>query len=238
MSVATWVKVFIMFAMFGFVLFEPITAQSDQPFRFFDNFETDQGWSRFEEIVSSCYGSGIGEVARSTDIAFEGSNSLRVWANKALSSKSNHVIAQKRVSSSGQTGRFRYQLYAYIAPTTATSGGETGPEFSIQNTREISPGQFRTSTAGIQYRANPFSPLYRSWAVWAEVAPGQAAWQTFTTTNALLPGQWYFMAVEADYTTNRYVRFWLRGPGIDLSLDLSSYSIVQEAKFNEQKDNC
>ena len=42
------------------------------------------------------------------------------------------------------------------------------------------------------------------------------------------------MAVEADYTINRYVGFWLRGPGIDLSVDLSAYSIAQEVKFNEQ----
>jgi hypothetical protein len=224
-----------MFAMLGCALSEPTTAQSDQPFRFLDDFETDQGWGMFEEIVggSPCYGAGIGEAARSTNAVFKGSYSLRVWANKASTSKSNHVIAQKQISSSGQTGRFRYQLYAYRAPETATSG-EVGPELSMQNTREISPGEFRTSTAGIQYRANPFSPLYRSWAVWAEVAPGKADWQTFMTTDVLPPEQWYFMAVEADYTTNRYVRFWLQGHGIDLSRDLSAYSIAHEVKFNEQ----
>ncbi len=175
-KVACWksIRLFIILATLCFALLKPITAQSDQPFRFRDDFETSPGWGIFEEIVGSslCYGSGIGEVARATDVAFEGSYSLRLWANKTLSPKSNHVIAQKQVSSSGQTGRLRYQLYAYIAPETATSG-ETGPEFSMQNTREISPGQFRTATAGIQYRANPSSSLYRTWAIWAEVGPGQ-----------------------------------------------------------------
>lgn len=236
-QVACWksIRVFIILVMVGFALLKPGAAQSGQPFRFRDGFETPSGWGIFEEIVggSSCYGTDIGEVARATDVASDGAHSLRVWANTTLSSKSNHVIAQKQVSNSGQTGRLRYQLVAYIAPETATSG-EAGPEFSMQNTRKISPGQFRTATAGIQYRANPFSPLHKSWGIWAEVAPGQAAWQTFMTTDALVPGAWYFMAVEADYTTNRYVRFWLRGPGIHLSRDLSAYQIAQEAKFNEQ----
>jgi hypothetical protein len=193
-KVACWksIRVFIMLVMVGFALLTPGAAQSGQPLRFRDNFETPSGWGIFEEIVggSSCYGDGIGEVARATDVASEGATSLRVWANKTLSPKSNHVIAQKRVSSSGQTGRLRYQLSAYVAPETATSG-ETGPEFSMQNTRMTSPGQFRTSTAGIQYRANRFSPLYQSWAIWAEVAPGQADWLTFMTTDALRPGAWY-----------------------------------------------
>jgi hypothetical protein len=172
-------------------------------------------------------------VARSTAVALDGSHSLGVWANKALSDKSNHVIAQKQLASTGQNGRFRYEVSALIAPETAT-WGEAGPELSLQNTRELAPGQFRTATVGVQYRANPWSPLYRSWAVWAEVAPGQANWVTFTTTTAPIPGEWYAIAVEADYTTNQYLGFWLQGPGIDLALDLSGYQIAQEEKFTEQ----
>ncbi len=225
--------VFISFILLSLALFQPVNAQPSQPFN--DDFETDQGWGSFEEIVagSACYGANIAEVTRSTDVAFAGTNSLRVWGNKALSAKSNHVIANKKVANVGQTGRFRYELYAFIAAETANHG-EVGPEFSMQNTRELAPGQFRTSTVGIQYRANAYSPLYRSWAVWAEVSPGQANWQTFTITTAPTPGAWYFMAVEADYTTNQYVRFWLQGPDIDLSLDLSAYHIAPEVKFNEQ----
>lgn len=228
-------KVLIALATLSFAVFKPVNAQSEPPFHFLDDFETNQGWGIFEEIVgdSACYGSDIGEVVRSTEVAFEGTYSLRVWANQALSSKSNHVIAQKKASTSGQTGRFRYQLYAFIAPETASTG-ETGPELSMQNTREIALNEFRTSTAGIQYRANPWSQDYKSWAIWAEAPSGEAGWQVFLRDNPLGAGEWYYIAVEADFTNNRYVRFWLRGPGVHLSLDLSSYRIAQEAKFTEQ----
>ena len=49
---------------------------------FSDDFETPQTWTIFEEIVSgnACYGSNIGEVARSTDVAQTGTNALRVWS--------------------------------------------------------------------------------------------------------------------------------------------------------------
>jgi hypothetical protein len=228
------IKVLMILAVLGLALFEPAAAQSST-ILFSDGFETDQGWGMFEEIVGGnpCYGTGIGEVARSTDVAFSGAYSLRVWANKAGSLKSNHVIGQKQVFSTGQTGRLFYSVQAYIAPETANSG-ETGPEFSMQNTRQIAPGQFRTTTAGIQYRANRFSPLYATWAVWAEVAPGVANWVTFTQTAPLVAGAWYSMIVEADYTTNQYVRFAIFGPGVQLVQDLSSYHIAQEAKFNQE----
>lgn len=235
MTATRWMRIALLIPpLFSFVRSVPVAAQSNQLDLWSDDFEMDRGWSMFEEIVNSCYGTGIGEVVRSTDAAFEGTWSLRLWANKALTTKSNHVIAQKKVSSSGQNGRYRYELYAFMAPKTASSGGETGPEFSMQNTRMNALGQFRTSTAGIQYRANPFSAVYRSWAVWAEAAQGKAAWKTFATTKALVPGNWYYLSVEADFKTNKYVRFCLRGPGIDLSQDLSSYAIAQEAKFTEQ----
>lgn len=217
-----------------------ILSKKGSSLKFKDNFETDKGWDIFEEIVggSICYGEDAGEVARSTDIVFNGSYSLRVWANKALSTRSNHVIGQKMISNTGKTGKFRYSFYAYIPandPETGTSG-ETGPEFSMQNTREITPGVFRTATAGIQYQANPFPPE-GNWAIWAEQAPGVAGWQIFTTQK-LQTGVWYYMAVEADYVTNKYVRFWLRGgkgkDRIKLSIDLSAIPIALEDKFSEQ----
>ena len=227
----------LVFAALILVPAGPLWAQSPQAYPFMDDFETNQGWGIFEEIVggSSCYGAGIGEVARTTDVDFEGSYSLRVWANKALSPKSNHVIGQKQISTTGLNGRFRYQLYAFIAPETANTG-QTGPEFSMQNTRQVSPGQYRTTTAGIQYRANPFDTAnYGSWAIWAEgLTPGVAGWQVFRTNTLLQAGEWYYMAIEADYSTNRYVRFWVRGPGVHLSLDVSGYRIAQETKFTQE----
>ncbi len=58
-------RALIIFAMLSFTLWLPLTVQSGPHFRFSDNFETDQGWGIFEEIVggSPCYGEEIGEVA-------------------------------------------------------------------------------------------------------------------------------------------------------------------------------
>jgi hypothetical protein len=230
------VKKLLVLTALGVGVFGSVAAAHSSPtWLFVDNFETNRGWGMFEEIVagSPCYGVGIGEVARSTDVAFDGSYSLRVWANKAGSLKSNHVIGQKKISSAGLNGKLFYGMLAYIAPDTANSG-ETGPEFSMQNTRQIALGQFRTATAGIQYRANPFSPLHGTWGVWAEIAPGVAGWVTFTTTAPLVAGEWYALVVEANYTTNQYVHFAISGPGVQTSLDMSAYHMAQEAKFNEE----
>ncbi|MBK8900254.1 MAG: hypothetical protein IPM53_03640 [Anaerolineaceae bacterium] len=73
---------------------------------FEDDFEADKAWSMYEEIVggSSCYGDGIGEVSRTTDVAFDGMYSLRVWSNKVLSGKSNHVIGQNKLRTSANLG--------------------------------------------------------------------------------------------------------------------------------------
>ncbi len=201
---------------------------------FEDDFETDKAWSMFEEIVggSSCYGDGIGEVVRSKDVAFDGMYSLRVWSNKALSEKSNHVIGQKKIANVGQAGIWRYEVHAYIAPETEDSG-QTGPEFSIQNTRKTGVNEFRTSTAGIQYQPKSGLPAAGSWVVWHEVGEGVAGWQEFATQK-LDAGKWYTMTVTANYDTNRYVQFTLQGDGIDLLADLSEYDIAEEAKFNEE----
>lgn len=199
---------------------------------FHDPFETEKGWGIFEEVVGGnpCYGDGIGQVVRSGDAARSGRYGLRVWANRANSLKSNHVMANNKLSNFGQTGIYRYELYAYIAPETG-SAGQVGPEFSVQNTRQVSPGAFRTFSAGIQYIANPYLP--RDWNIWTEDAPGQASWHPFMT-QALQPGQWYALALEVDFNANRYVRFWLRGKGVDLSMDLSAYRIAPEVKFTEE----
>lgn len=67
---------------------------------------------------------------------------------------------------SRQMGIWEYQFSAYVFPGT-DSGGQTGPEFSIQNTRQISPGQFRTTTGGIQYRRGAGAEWRTwEWAVW------------------------------------------------------------------------
>jgi len=191
---------------------------------FSDDFETDMGWSRFEEIVggSSCYGDALGGVSRTTEVAFSGSQSLLIWANQQRSNKSNHVIGQKKVAASGQGGRWLYTVYAYIDPATGQTG-QTGPEVSVQNTRRIN-NQFLTATAGVQYL-----PQEGTWNIW------MAGWQYFLT-KALIPGHWYYIAIEVDYDSNQYHRFWLWREGeIDLSIDLTGYNIALEDKqFTEE----
>lgn len=205
------------------------SISKEPPLKFFDDFETDERWGIFEEIVggSHCYGEGIGEVTRSRDLAGNGKYSLRVWANKSMTGKNNHVIGQKKVSDSGQSGRWRYQLRACIAPGTAGTG-QAGPEFSIQNTRPDGLA-FLTSTAGIQYRSSPYEQHPGSWAIWQEVQPGLAGWHLFLV-QPLTSGKWYNIVIEADYDANRYGRFRLNGDGIEISVDLSSYSIARENK--------
>jgi hypothetical protein len=64
--------------------------------------------------------------------------------------------------------------------------------------------------------------------------PGVAAWSVFHT-QPLTPGQWYRIAIEVDYATNRYLTFELEGPGVDVSIDLSSYAIAKENKGFDQE---
>ncbi len=125
------------------------------PHEFYDDFEGDKGWGIYEEMVNiTCYGNGsIGEVTRSTDEALNSSYGLRVWANKNDTNKSNHVIGSNKLSDKGRGGRWLYELYAYIDPANNDTG-QTGPEFSVQNTREVNAGVFNLTIAGFQYIAN------------------------------------------------------------------------------------
>ena len=172
---------------------------------FVDSFETETNWQTFEEIVGEnpCYGSGIGSAARSADVSYEGLYSLLAWSNQAVSTKSNHVIGYKRYSDFGQRGIWRYEVHAYISPTTANTG-QTGPEFSIQNTRSTAPNNFTTSIAGIQYIANPYWETAQ-WKVW-----DNGNWTTFMT-HTLQPGLWYTMTLEVDFDNNTYRSFSLQG---------------------------
>ena len=130
-------------------------------------------------------------------------------------------------------------MWAYIPTNDPSTGraGEAGPEFSMQNTREITAGTFRTMTAGIQYRANPYA-TEGQWAIWTEKEPGSAIaeWKVFTTKK-LKPGTWYRLILEADYDNNRYIKLKIRGgegeDKIKEKIDLSAYPITEEVKFVE-----
>ena len=202
--------------------------------RYTDGFEKASGWSMFEEIVggSSCYATGIGQVALSTDVHLSGKNGLKVWANKANSLFSNHVIGQKQLYTTGQSGVWQYQVSAYISPTTASTG-QTGPEISMQNTRSPSAGVYLTTTAGIQYQSSPYGSPFGKWAVWAQVAPGQAGWVTLSAL-PLTAGHWYTLTLTADYNANVYKSLKVAGSGINTTFDLSAYAIAQESKWTSQ----
>jgi len=201
---------------------------------FADGFETDNGWQLSEEIVDAAtYVQGAGAVARSREVSLKGDYSLLVHSNQRLTDKSNHVSAIRRLSGRGTGGAWAYCVNAYIAPDTANTG-QTGPEFSMQNTRQVGPA-FLTSTAGVQYWANPFlaPPDRNAIAVWVEAGPGNARWLRIAN-EVLKPATWYWFCLEADFDRNRYIDLLVRGGGLDLRFDLSECGIAQEAKWSEE----
>jgi hypothetical protein len=197
---------FLTFAM-------PIFGQT----AYFDNFETVQTWTIFEELVAgnACYGDNLGEVARSTDVAHEGSTSLRVWSNKNGSTKSNHVIAAHHISNTdGITGRLRVGMWAYCATTIGLT--QSGPEFSLQSTRLVG-GQNLTYIAGIQYIGNQW--ITNKWNIWHNGVWKEIQFSEFGTT--LTSNTWYYLELEFDMTTNRYIAFKIQGGGLNQTLDLT-----------------
>ncbi len=184
---------------------------------YFDNFETVQTWTIFEELVAgnACYGNNVGEVARSTDIAHEGSTSLRVWSNKTGSTKSNHVIAAHHISNTdGITGRLRVGMWAYCA--TAIGLTQSGPEFSLQSTRLVG-GQNLTYIAGIQYIGNQW--ITNKWNIWHNGVWKEIQFSEFGAT--LTNNTWYYLELEFDMTSNRYLAFKIQGGGLNQTLDLT-----------------
>jgi beta-glucanase (GH16 family) len=185
---------------------------------FSDNFETVQTWTIFEEIVSGhpCYGSGIGEVARSTDIAHAGTYAQRVWANKNGALKSNHVIAAHTLSNTnGITGRLRYSMWTYGGTNMGLT--QSGPEFSIQSTRTVG-AQNLTYIAGVQYIGNQWITDSK-WNIWHN-----GAWQSIKITElgaTLSSNIWYYLELEFDMTTNKYISLKIQGGSINTTLDLT-----------------
>ena len=99
-----------------------INAQNLTGTVFKENFKTDNGWGIFEELVggNSCYDDSLGEVIRSNDYFYSDSTSLRVWANKTLSKKSNHVLGNKKIDTVGLYGKYLLSCYAFIPPESDT----------------------------------------------------------------------------------------------------------------------
>jgi hypothetical protein len=200
-----------------------------------DGFESaPTTWTLFEEVVggNACYGTGIGSVAQTTEQAHSGSGSLRVWANQAGSLESDHVIAQQHLSTSGVSGRYRYDVWSLVDPAAGDGlhEGQTGPEISLQNTRQVG-ATFATTTGGVQYVANKWSGQ-GTWNVWTDTGSGAAGWVSFAT-QTLSPGVWYELALDVDYDANRYVSLAVTGGSVSLRVDLSSRVIVPESKFTQ-----
>jgi hypothetical protein len=198
-----------------FVLIPSLFCQNTTLFS--DNFETPQTWTIFEEIVAgnACYANNIGQVGRSTEVVFDGTNALRVWSNMGQTTKSNHVIAAHHISTTqGITGRLRFGTWVYNATNLGLT--QSSPELSLQSTRTVG-SQNLTFIAGIQYIGNQW--IADKWNVWHN---GQ--WQAIKATEwgtTLVANTWYYLELEFDLTTNKYIGLKIQGGGINQFLDLS-----------------
>lgn len=199
---------------------------------FQDDFEKLEQWQIFEEIVNNnpCYKQGEGKLEYSKDVARSGNKSLKVWSNHTGSVNSNHVIGAFKVSNQALKGLLVLETDVNISSRTYLTG-QTGPEISAQITREISPGQYRTFTAGLQYQSNNYlSPGY-NWAIWTGTHnPGKADWSV-VTNQIIYGGQWYHIKLVFDLNSNQYRYFEVTGKDVNLHQTISQYNIVPEKKF-------
>ena len=233
-----------------FLFVSSATARATPVFE--DDFETDKGWTSFEELVqtstsSICYGVGLGNAERSSlGPVRSGAWSMRVHANEDGATLSNHVIGQKRVLHVGTQGRWRYTLWFYADPAQLALT-QSGPEFSLQNTHPIgldwSSGapvpRWRTRTAGLQFVGNQWDS---TWRIWSVEEPGDepgsevASWQDVDTSMLPLIDQvgWYRFSLEVDYDNNQYETLEYTEPdGSVHQVDLSAWSIARELKWYE-----
>jgi hypothetical protein len=201
-----------------------------------DNFETNlHPWTINEELVSPCYGSHLGSVARAMG-GYEGNYGLAVWSNAANSNKSNHVIAGRFVSAgseAGVTGQWTYSLFGML-PSAYSASSQVGPEFSVQNTRRVGDGTTTsTAIAGIQYVASSY--VSNKWNIWVQATAGFATWVGIPASRwniqpVLSPGtpQFYYYIFFGQHYCHYwcYVCFgWLQGAGIAISLKWTTTQI-------------
>lgn len=170
----------------------------------------------FEEIVNECYGLGIGSINTTAEAAYEGSLGLSVSSNEANSLKSNHVIAYRNVEY-GVTGYWTYELYAQL-PSAYEETSQIGPEFSVQNTRDVETGGTATSIAGIQHIASKYIPA--KWNIWEETAANVATWEPLSDDRwvggvppVIAAGVWYMYVMDIDYDADEYVSLTVQEDG-------------------------
>lgn len=196
---------------------------------YIDNFEVPSSWTLFEELVTSCYGDGIGTMNISDPAAvYEGHFGLMLHSNKNMSAFSNHLIAGKNVSNGAYNRFVRYDLYAML-PAAYDLTSQVGPEFSIQNTRntEVDGGGAATTTAiaGIQHIASRY--ILDKWNIWVETEPGAptATWKALPTSvwgnvtegalgePTITAGTWWHYNLLVDFDSNEYVSMTVQQAG-------------------------
>jgi hypothetical protein len=200
---------------------------------FRDSFENDRGWFLFEELVggSPCYAAGAGTMARSTERAYMGRQSLQLWANEKGTRKSNHLIAVKRLGDKGRGGRWVYTAHVFVPDEGKPY--QTGPEISVQNTRRGADGRHLTYSAAVQYQANPNTQHAGAWAVWRKTGGGKPGWEK-AFVRPIAKEQWHKLTLEFDFDRNRYGWFAVESEREKWSVDLSEMEIAGEAKHDEE----
>ncbi len=223
LHVVEWVDIFsrqkyrdITLSLVTILSLNVVKAQNQADTVFKEDFETDNAWGIYEELVGGnlCYDDSIGEVSRSNEYTHDGSYGLRVWANKNLTNNSNHVIGQEKISEEGLVGKYTLSCYAFIPQEADTA--QTGPEFSMQSTKNVS-GTNLTFTAGIQYVQNPWAN--ERWNIWHN---GQ--WKPIDTSIFnfhLEKNSWYYLQLLFDNDAGAYISFSLNGSNIDTIVDLT-----------------
>lgn len=182
-------------------------------------------WRLFEEPISSDYVTDAGELV------------LELTANKANTTFSNHVSAQDRLNDTGADGTFTYSARAMILanPSDNLTFPETGPEISVQNTREVAGPNFLTCTMGVQYVANPWGPP--NWRAWKEVSPGVGQWVFMSSDLVLVPNRWYSLKLTADMQAKTYKGFTVTDEVTNIIYDfqllIDGQPIASEDKWEE-----
>lgn len=196
-----------------------------------DGFEGDEEWHMFEELVTSCYGDGIGTIEKHSQSAFRGSSGLTVWANRNRSVYSNHVIAGRNIYDHGVDGKVKYRLRS-LMPNGSPDNAQVGPEFSIQNTRSFPNGTTYTSIAGIQYVATKY--ISTKWNIWVETSPNHASWVPFPD-DAQLPqldtDVWYKFVLRVNFDSNMYDSLLVTSKeGLHAKVRLKNIPIARELR--------
>jgi beta-glucanase (GH16 family) len=200
---------------------------------FTDNFESGDAssWSLFEEIVTDCYGAGIGEIYAEDVAALEGNYGFTLWSNSNMSLLSNHIIAGRNVSN-GASGRCTYELHAML-PSAYEYSSQVGPEWSIQNTRNVAgTGTTTTSIAGIQHIASQY--ISDKWNIWVQSGANTATWQVLPSSvwdvePTMDGGTWFKCVLEVDFDINEYVSMSMQEAAYGATVHLANLTGIKIA---------